>query len=74
MQYQPNSPLLMLSHRTIVGVVRDFHIASLQHKVEPMVMMMPPAVNEQDNLYVKLAKGKTGNCAILILKNTMRTI
>ncbi len=48
-----------ISHRTIIGVVKDFHVSSLQHKIEPMVMMLPPAVNEQDNLYVKLAKGKT---------------
>ncbi|HEX5152686.1 MAG TPA: ABC transporter permease [Parafilimonas sp.] len=46
------------SHRTIVGVVKDFHFSSLQHKIEPMVMIMPPAVKEQDNLYVKIAKGK----------------
>ena len=46
------------SHRTIIGVVKDFHFSSLQHKIEPMVLIMPPAVNEQDNLYVKIAKGK----------------
>jgi putative ABC transport system permease protein len=46
------------SHRTIIGVVKDFHFSSLQHKIEPMVFIMPPAVNEQDNLYVKIAKGK----------------
>lgn len=68
MQYQPN-PSADVSHRIIVGVVKDFHVASLQHKIEPMVMMMPPAVNEQDNLYVKLAKGKTAQ-ALAYLKNT----
>lgn len=47
-----------LFHRTVIGVVKDFHSASLQHKIDPMVMMMPPADNEQDNLYVKIAKGK----------------
>jgi putative ABC transport system permease protein len=47
-----------VSNRTIIGVVRDFHSYSLQHKIEPMVMMMPPNDKEQDNLYVKIAKGK----------------
>lgn len=47
-----------MSRRNIIGVVKDFHFSSLQHKIEPMVLMLPPAANEQDNLYVKIAKGK----------------
>ncbi len=41
-------------------------LSSLQHKIEPMVMMMPPNDKEQDNLYVKIAKGKrsAGTCFI----------
>ncbi|MEP6952076.1 MAG: ABC transporter permease [Ginsengibacter sp.] len=42
----------------VIGVVKDFHTYSLQHKVEPLVMIMPPNTKEQDNLYVKIAKGK----------------
>jgi putative ABC transport system permease protein len=34
-----------------------------------MVMMLPPAVNEQDNLYVKLANGKTAE-GLAYLKHT----
>ncbi len=45
--------------KTIVGVVKDFHVYSLQHKIEPLVLMMPPNNKEQDNLYVKIAKGKS---------------
>ncbi|ODS77859.1 MAG: hypothetical protein ABS46_17670 [Cytophagaceae bacterium SCN 52-12] len=45
--------------RTIVGVVKDFHTYSLQYAVEPLVMVMPPAPVTEDNLYVKIAKGKT---------------
>ncbi|MBV9962630.1 MAG: ABC transporter permease [Parafilimonas sp.] len=67
-QYQVNQ-FAETSHKTIIGVVKDFHVASLQHKIEPMVIMMPPAVNEQDNLYVKLAKGKIA-AALAYLKNT----
>jgi len=44
--------------RTIVGVVKDFHTYSLQHTIEPLVMVMPPESAAEDNLYVKLAKGK----------------
>jgi len=58
-----------ISNRIIIGVVKDFHAYSLQHKIEPMVMMVPPNDKEKDNLYVKLAKGKTTK-AMVYLKNT----
>lgn len=45
--------------RTIVGVVKDFHTYSLQHAIDPLVLVMPPAASSEDNLYVKIAKGKT---------------
>lgn len=44
--------------RIVAGVVKDFHTYSLQHKVAPLVMIMPPNTKEEDNLYVKIAKGK----------------
>ena len=44
--------------RQVIGVVKDFHTYSLQHKVSALVMIMPPNTKEEDNLYVKLAKGK----------------
>ncbi|CAN5187855.1 ABC transporter permease [soil metagenome] len=47
------------STRTVIGVVKDFHTYSLQHTIEPLVIMMPPAPNAEDNLYVKITKGKT---------------
>jgi putative ABC transport system permease protein len=56
-------------YKIIVGVVKDFHAYSLQHTIEPMVMMMPPNDKEQDNLYVKVAKGKAAQ-GIAYLKNT----
>ena len=46
------------ARRTIIGVVKDFHTYSLQHTIEPLVMLMPPAPSQEDNLYVKIAKGK----------------
>jgi putative ABC transport system permease protein len=57
-----------ISKRVIVGVVKDFNSYSLQHKIEPMVMLLPPNNKEKDNLYVKIAKGKAA-AGIAFLKN-----
>ena len=40
--------------RRIIGVVKDFHLYSLQHKIMPVAMMMPPVAYMEDNLYVRL--------------------
>lgn len=37
----------------VVGVVKDFHTYSLQHKIEPLVLQMP-APADKDNLYVRI--------------------
>ena len=54
--------------RTVIGVVKDFHTFSLQHKVEPMVMLMPPAASMEDNLYVKINTAKTSQALAYIEK------
>jgi putative ABC transport system permease protein len=54
--------------RTVVGVVKDFHTYSLQHKVEPMVLLMPPAPSMEDNLYVKINTAKTKEALAFIEK------
>jgi len=46
------------AERTIIGVVKDFHTYSLQHRVEALVMVMPPVSVMKDNLYVRVTKGK----------------
>lgn len=38
----------------IVGVVKDFHIYSLQHKIEPIIMQLPKMSSDRDNIYVRL--------------------
>ena len=48
-----------VDERKVIGVVKDFHTYSLQHKVEPLVMLMPPAASMEDNLYVKINTTKT---------------
>ncbi|MFT3826045.1 MAG: ABC transporter permease [Chitinophagaceae bacterium] len=55
----------------IIGVVKDFHIYSLQHKIEPLVLHMPPVDEEQDNLYVRVGKGHTAE-AISFLTTAYR--
>jgi putative ABC transport system permease protein len=42
----------------VIGVIKDFHTYSLQHKVEPLALVLPPNTDQQDNLYVKLTKGE----------------
>ncbi|GAB3896941.1 ABC transporter permease [Larkinella knui] len=41
----------------VVGVVRDFHTYSLQHKIEPLVLQMPAPL-DKDNVYVRIQPTK----------------
>ncbi|MBO9613905.1 MAG: ABC transporter permease [Dyadobacter sp.] len=43
---------------TVVGVTNDFHIYSLQYKIEPLVIQLAPP-QEQDNMYVRINAAKT---------------
>lgn len=38
----------------IIGVVKDYHIYSLQHKIEPIIMQLPQKAEDRDNMYVRL--------------------
>lgn len=40
----------------IVGVMKDFHTYSLQHKIEPLVLQIPTPP-DKDNLYVRIKPG-----------------
>jgi putative ABC transport system permease protein len=42
---------------SVIGVVKDFNIYSLQHKIQPLMLRMPPVYKEADNLSVRLQKG-----------------
>ncbi|MDO6435923.1 ABC transporter permease [Cyclobacterium sp. 1_MG-2023] len=59
-----------LVNRHIIGVIKDFHSTSLQHKIEPMVLLMPPNDRDRDNLYIKISKGKA-LAGIAFVKSTM---
>jgi putative ABC transport system permease protein len=69
-QFAPN-PQQPQEERTIIGVVKDFHTHSLQYKVEPLVMLMPPQPLAEDNLYVKLKQGET-SAALAYLEKVYR--
>lgn len=38
----------------VIGVTKDFNIYSLQHKIQPIVLEMPPVLREEDNVYVRV--------------------
>jgi putative ABC transport system permease protein len=46
-----NNPILV----EVAGVVKDFNIYSLQHKIEPLILQLPPAINDKDNMYVRIS-------------------
>lgn len=43
---------------TVVGVTKNFHIYSLQHKIESLLIQLAPP-QEQDNMYVRINAAKT---------------
>lgn len=51
----------------VIGVVKDFHIYSLQHKIEPLVLQMPPP-SERDNIYLRIHPDKTQEVLAFIEK------
>ncbi|MDJ1499549.1 ABC transporter permease [Xanthocytophaga agilis] len=51
----------------VIGVVKDFHIYSLQHKIEPLVLQMPPP-SERDNIYLRIQPDKTQQALAFIEK------
>ncbi|WP_435357069.1 ABC transporter permease [Emticicia sp. SJ17W-69] len=60
-----------IAERRIIGVFKDFHTYSLQHKVEPMVLVMPTQASMEDNLYVKINTSKTKE-ALAYIQKTFR--
>ncbi len=43
-----------ISFANIIGVVKDYHIYSLQHMIEPVIMQLPKKAEDRDNIYVRL--------------------
>lgn len=40
----------------VIGVVKDFSIYSLQHKIQPLVLRLPPELQDGDNCYVRVGR------------------
>ena len=55
----------------IIGVVKDYHIYSLQHKIEPMIMILPKEASDRDNMYVRLGAGELSE-SLLAVEQTFR--
>ncbi|NBA85434.1 ABC transporter permease [Emticicia sp. CRIBPO] len=58
----------VVAERQIIGVFKDFHTYSLQHKVEPMVMVMREEAMQYDNLYIKINSAKAKEALVHIEK------
>jgi putative ABC transport system permease protein len=43
----------------VAGVMKDFNIYSLQHKIEPLILMLPPSYGDKDNIYVRVSSKNT---------------
>ncbi len=56
------------SKLNIIGVVQDFHIQSLHHKIGPLIMQL----GESNNFYIKFKPGKI-NSTIEFIKKTFKS-
>jgi putative ABC transport system permease protein len=50
----------------IVGVVKDYHIYSLQHAIEPIIMELPKEAESRDNMYVRLEEHNLSQSLALV--------
>lgn len=55
----------------VVGVIKDFHTYSLQHKIEPLVLGLP-APFDKDNVYVRIKPAKVAE-ALAYIQSVYRT-
>jgi len=60
-----------MGESVVIGVVKDFSIYSLQHKIEPLLLQMPPVAREEDNLYVRVNRNHVSH-ALQYLEATYR--
>jgi putative ABC transport system permease protein len=52
----PIGPEGKMGMATVIGVMKDFNIYSLQHKIQPLVLEMAPNLDEEDNVYVRVSQ------------------
>lgn len=56
----------------VIGVVKDFSIYSLQHKIEPLLLQLPPVPKEGDNCYIRVSRSNIP-AAVRFIESTYRT-
>jgi putative ABC transport system permease protein len=39
----------------VAGVIKDFNVYSLQHKIEPLIVKLPLSNGDKDNIYVRIS-------------------
>ena len=55
----------------VAGVVKDFNIYSLQHKIAPLILQLPQSASEKDNMYIRLSK-KNVNAALKYIEDVYK--
>jgi putative ABC transport system permease protein len=55
----------------IIGVVKDYHIYSLQHMIQPMIMQLPKNARDRDNMYVRLDERNLSK-SLAFIENTFK--
>ena len=55
-----------ISFSNIIGVVKDYHIYSVQHLIEPMIMQLPAKAEDRDNMYVRLDEHNLSQSLVFI--------
>ena len=60
-----------ITYITIIGVIHDYHIYSLQHKIEPMIMQLPQRAKDKDNMYIRVSARNVSQ-ALFFIEQTFR--
>ena len=55
----------------ILGVVKDYHIYSLQHLIDPMIMQLPKKATDRDNVYVRVDEHNLSQ-SLVFIENTYK--
>jgi putative ABC transport system permease protein len=59
-------------YKTVIGVIKDFSIFSLQHKIEPLILELPALAKDKDNLYIRVA-AKNLPATMRYIETTLRS-
>ena len=57
----------------VAGVMKDFNIYSLQHKIEPLIVQLPLSNGDKDNIYVRVSN-RNVSAAIKYIESVYRQL